>query len=101
MNKTEAKYAEVLEILYKSGEILWYKFEGIKFRLADKTFYSPDFAVLNRNHQIEIHEVKPSSKGKPFIRDDAAVKIKVAAQLYPFVFKIVYPVKGSWKTETI
>jgi hypothetical protein len=85
MNKTEAAYAQRLELLLRAGEILWYKFEGVKLRLADNTFYTPDFAVLNAASELEMHEVKG------YWEDDARVKIKVAASLYPFKFLAVMP----------
>ncbi len=81
MNKSEAAYAAHLELLKHSGEILWYRFEGIKLRLADNTFYTPDFAVMARDCVMEIHEVKG------FWQDDARAKIKIAAEMYPFRFK--------------
>jgi hypothetical protein len=84
MNKTEAQYELYLKSLLQSGDILWYKFEGIKFRLADSCFYNPDFAVMRKDGQIEIHEVKG------FWRDDAKVKIKVASELYPFRFIAIH-----------
>lgn len=80
MNKTEAAYAETLEQQKQAGLILWYKFEGVKLRLADNTFYTPDFAVMIKSGVIEMHEVKG------FWQDDARVKIKVAAEIYPFRF---------------
>lgn len=93
-NKTEAAYEDrVLKPAMQAGEIAWYRFEGIKLRLADNTFYTPDFAVLRRNGEIEIHEVKG------FWTDDARVKIKVAAAQYPFQFIAVSKVKGEWKEE--
>ena len=85
MNKTERAYADHLEIAKKAGVILWYRFEGLKLRLADNTFYTPDFAVLARDGVLECHEVKG------FWKDDARVKIKVAAEMYPFRFKAVRP----------
>lgn len=83
MNNTEMKYASVLEGLKRHGSILWYKFEGIKLRLADNTFYTPDFVVMRDDHVLECHEVKG------FWMDDARVKIKVAADIYPFRFYAV------------
>ena len=80
MNKTEAEYAQLLAMRKQAGEVAWYRFEGVKLRLADKTFYSPDFAVMLANGQLEMHEVKG------FWRDDARVKIKVAAEQFPFRF---------------
>ena len=70
MNKTEGRYAEHLLKLKYAGEILWMKFEGVKLRLADNTFYTPDFAVMLANGQLEMHEVKG------FWTDDARVKIR-------------------------
>ena len=83
MNKTEAAYAAHLEQLKATGLVAWFKFEGVKLRLADNTFYSPDFAVMLADGQMEMHEVKG------FMTDDANVKIKVAADMYPFRFLLV------------
>tara|TARA_Y100000114_G_scaffold153717_1_gene174222 strand:+ start:1960 stop:2310 length:351 start_codon:yes stop_codon:yes gene_type:complete len=80
-NKTEAAYeAAVLRPALMSGDIAWYRFEGLKLRLADNTFYTPDYAVLRADGLMEVHEVKG------FWTDDARVKIKVAADQYPFRF---------------
>lgn len=78
MNKTEAAYEQHLKALQQAGEVLWYRFEGIKLRLADNTFYTPDFAVMRSDLSMELHEVKG------FWTDDARVKTKVAADQYPF-----------------
>lgn len=83
MNKTEAAYAAHLEARRRAGEIAWIKFEGVKLRLADNTFYSPDFAVMGADGVLEMHEVKG------FMKDDAAVKLKVTADMYPFRFLLV------------
>jgi hypothetical protein len=94
MNKTEAAYADHLEQQRRRGEILWFKFEALKFRLADNTFYTPDFMVLTAHSFVELHEVKG------FMTDDANVKIKVAASIYPFKFILVRKRKGGgWDLE--
>lgn len=80
MNKTELEYEQQLKWRQRAGEIAWYKFEGIKLRLADNTFYTPDFFVMLTDGALEVHEVKGHWT------DDARVKIKVAADLYPFQF---------------
>ena len=97
MNKTEAAYAQHLSLLQHAGEIAWHKFEGLKLRLADSTFYTPDFAVMSADGVMECHEVKG------FWQDDARAKIKIAADLYPFRF-IAIKVKtkkdgGGWEVE--
>ncbi len=97
LNKTEQAYQDRLAELKASGAILWYRFEGIKLRLADNTFYTPDFAVMTNSGQMECHEVKG------FWEDDARVKIKVAAEMYPFLFKALKPLPkksgGGWSIE--
>lgn len=97
MNKTEAAYDNHLAALQAAGLILWRKFEGVKLRLADNTFYTPDFAVMRADGSMELHEVKG------FWADDARVKIKVAADMYPFRF-VAVKVKtkkdgGGWAVE--
>lgn len=77
MNKTEAEYARELEALKYNGEIEGYVYEPMKLRLADKTTYTPDFLVIHLTH-FEFHEVKG------FERDDAIVKFKVAAEMFPW-----------------
>ena len=84
MNKTEARYAQYLDTMVRLGQVRSHLYEGIKLRLADKkTFYTPDFFVVRPDMTIECHEVKG------FWRDDARIKIKVAATLFPFRFVAV------------
>jgi len=93
MNKLEAEYACLLEMKRRAGEILWFEFDVVKFRLAKDTFYTPDFLVLSADLQLEVHEVKG------FWEDDARVKIKVAADRIPIHFIAVTKEKGQWKYE--
>lgn len=93
MNALESAYDTVLRARQRAGEVAWYRFEGIKLRLADKTFYTPDFAVMLADGTIELHETKG------FWEDDARVKIKVAAEMYPFRFLGIRRVKGDWIVE--
>lgn len=97
MNKTEAAYGESLEQRKAAGEVAWFKFEGVKLRLADNTFYTPDFAVMLADGRMEMHEVKG------YWQDDARAKIKIAADMYPFRF-IALKAKakkdgGGWSEE--
>ena len=98
MNKTEAAYAAHLDLLLAAGEILGWKFESVKLRLADLTWYTPDFLVQLPSREMEFHEVKG------FWRDDARVKIKVAAETFPaFHFLAVQrrakKAGGGWDVE--
>lgn len=97
MNQTEQRYAQHLEERKQAGEIAWFGFEAWKFRLADNTFYTPDFAVMLADGRLECHEVKGHWQ------DDARVKIKVAAYQHPvrFIAVTAKPKKagGGWQVE--
>lgn len=102
MNKTELAYAEYLSRLQAEGIISHWRFEPLKLRLADRTFYEPDFLIVTAEGLIELHE----TKGRPGAgpggwMDDARVKIKVAAEMYPeFLFVGASRLKsGGWKIE--
>lgn len=97
MNKLEASYASHLEVLKVGGEILDFAFEPVKLRLAVNTTYSPDFMLIMANESIEMHEVKGTTKGKPFCEDHSKVKIKVAADSFPFKFVMVWKFDGAWQ----
>jgi hypothetical protein len=100
LNKTEQAYQAHLDKRRMAGEVLWYRFEPFRFSLAAKTTYTADFLVQLASGHLEVHEVKG------FWTDDARVKIKVAAEMFPvFQFIAVMKVdegKGkdpSWKIE--
>ncbi len=93
MNKTETRYCNHLEGLKRIGQVLWYRFEGVKLRLAKNTTYSPDFFVMLSDGSLECHEVKGHWE------DDARVKIKVAAEMFPFRFIAAQPAATGWKIE--
>jgi hypothetical protein len=94
MNKLEADYALRLKALQQINAISDYSFEAIKLRLANLTFFTPDFLVIGANGEVVFHEVKG------FWEDDARVKIKVAAELFPwFRFVGVTRKKGEWIVE--
>lgn len=99
MNKLEAQYADHLAAMLATGEIQWWAFEPMKLRLADRTFYTPDFGVVTRDGFIECHETKG------FWEDDARVKIKVAAETYWWltfrgIKKLAAKHGGGWEIET-
>ena len=93
LNRTEQAYSDRLARMQQMGEIKWFLFEGMNLRLADKTFYRPDFVVLNAKDELEIHEVKG------FWLDDARCKIKVAAERFPFKFMAVQYKHKQWIFE--
>jgi len=77
MNKVETTVAYELEALKRKGEITFWAYESIKLRLADRTWYTPDFFVIWHDGTAEFIEVKGG-----FVRDDARVKYKVAKEMW-------------------
>ncbi len=78
MNKAETTYSQHLNLLKLVGEVVEWKFEWLKFRLADKSWFRPDFFVLLPSGTIEIHEWKGQW------REAAKVRMRVAAELHPW-----------------
>ena len=94
MNKLEQAYEQKLKTRLLTGEIVDYKFEPMKLKLADNTTYTPDFLVITSDGEMQLHEVKG------YWEDDARVKIKVAAAIFwMFRFVAVQREKVVWKYE--
>jgi hypothetical protein len=96
LNRTEQEYGTMLRARQLTGEIAWFAFEAVTLKLADDTRYTPDFALMLADGTIELIEVKGG-----FMRDDARVKLKVAARLFPFVFRLARKTKDGWSEELV
>ena len=96
MNGVEQRHLEeIIQPAVAAGEILWWEFEQIRFRLADRTWYKPDFVLQLRNGRMLIHEVK----GQHW-EDDARVKIKVCAEKFKKWTVRAWQWTGTeWKVE--
>lgn len=92
MNGTEARYAnDVLKPMLDRGEIISYTFERMKLKIGENCYYTPDFMLVMPGH-FEFHEVKGG-----LIRDDAMVKFKAAADMFPFFrFVMMQYAKKQW-----
>lgn len=96
MNKTEAAYAQRLEVLKHDGQILDWRFHALRVRLANNTFYEPDFLVMTAAREIQIHETKGS-----FTTQAGQTKIKLCAEVLPWfrVIKASLQKDGSWTLQ--
>jgi hypothetical protein len=88
MNKTEAAFSVHLEYLRLNGEVLWWRFDCVKLRIAPATFLTVDFAVLMKDGHLCFIDVKGH---RAIYQDDARVKMKVAADTYPVKFFVSFP----------
>ena len=112
MNKLEARYAQQLELLKRADEIIDWRFEPVRLRIGTSgnkgtpsAFYKIDFLVVKPlitgtgniilgAYEFEFHETKG------FWREAARVRIRVAADLYPWWrFVGVQFKKGEWIYE--
>lgn len=96
MNGLEARYAGRLEAMRRAGKIIFWRFEAMALRLANRTVYNPDFLIMLPDGSLGFHETKG------VWRDDARAKIKIAAEQFPwFFFEAVQWDKdiNDWKFE--
>lgn len=95
MNKTEERYAGMLDLRKMAGEVVEYRFEVIKLRIGDNCFYEPDFLVQLASGELEVHEVKGG-----YITEDGLVKFRAAQTIYPFLkFRMMQWKDGEWREK--
>ena len=99
MNGTEKEFALILEARRRNEEIRSWRFEAITLTLGVDCRYTPDFYIIGWDGDIWFAETKG------FWRDDAKVKIRVAARLFPeFTFtahrKLPKKKGGGWIEES-
>ena len=102
MNKTEQAFATRLDAQLAAGDITAYWFEAITWRLADNTFYRPDFLVQFPDGALVIYECKGTRGREYMTTPDAWVKLKVCAETMPFPLVVVWKTKdGHWHSEAL
>ena len=88
MNKLESDYSFQLAMRRDAGDIANFCFESVTLKIADGVRYNPDFMVITADGEVEFHECKG------FMRDDARVKLRVAARVFPW-FRFVLVKRGA------
>lgn len=98
LNKTEQAFFEYLKAMYPHRFV---NAQALTLKIANGCRYTPDFSVAGFHdgapENVECYEVKG------FMRDDAAVKIKVAATAYPWItfFLVTRGNFDSWNLQKI
>ena len=95
MNKIEADFGEHLKYA-RAGDVVWMGYEGITLKLGDDVRYTPDWFVMTADGEFWCYEVKG-----PYRREDAMVKLRVAAAMYPFRFALVTRDGDEWKFKLL
>jgi hypothetical protein len=81
-SKLETAYYERLEELRVARKIVAFQYEPVTFLLGHRIYYKPDFLIVTKQFEIELHEVKGSWKAK---NQNAGRKgLKAAAARHPW-----------------
>lgn len=95
LNKTEQAFFDYMRSQRPCDRVLS---QSITLRLGNGVRYTPDFIRIidaTNEHERTVSEIY-AYEVKGFMRDDAAVKLKVAASLYPWIrFHLVTKRKGA------
>lgn len=102
-NKWESEFAAILEDVKRLGKMAklfsagyvtidWWGYEPLRLKLADGTYYTPDFVARSKAGDVIVFEVKG------FLREAARVRFNVAKRLYPWMkFIMIRKVSGQWE----
>lgn len=93
LNKTERRFLAYLRAKPNSVTGI----QNITLKIGDYCRYTPDFWHISDSQAFTFYEVKGG-----FWRDDARVKVKVAARSFRWAnFIVAQRVKGGWRFEVI
>jgi hypothetical protein len=100
MNRLERRFAGTLDGAAAARLIRQWEFQPVTFRLAGRTKFTPDFGVWPEpasDWRFTLCETKG------WLREDAALKIKVAADMFPqFRWLLVYREEGGgWRVHEV
>lgn len=91
LNKLESDFLVELNCTHPIVHV-----QAVKLRLGNGVNYTADFFAF-QDGKVYAFEVKG-----PHAWDDAIVKLKVAATMYPWIaFRLVWRESGAWKTQNI
>ena len=101
-NATERARALVLEAQLQAGELLWYGFEAVSFRLGRGSRYEPDFVVVLADGLVVIEEVKGTAGWR--LDSESRTKWIAAAEKNPWaLFRVAVRRRkkdgGGWDVE--
>jgi len=101
-NKTETRFEnDYIRDWQISGQLENYGFETITLKIANGCRYTPDWVVKfsDPTRPITFYEIK----ARNMIWDDAKVKLKVAADKYPYFhfYLCAWDAKSGWAIQRI
>lgn len=96
-NSWECDYAGMLAVLQVHDKsVAAWGYQPIRFRIAGGCFFTPDFVVRYADGRIVAVDVKG------YMREAARIRIRIAAEKYPWMQFIVARKKHEkWETEIV
>jgi hypothetical protein len=98
LNKTETRYLAWLRTL---GDY-WIGIQCITLKLGHDCRYTPDFWAVDKDGMRAIDCKGTRDDGTPQVEEDAMVKMRVAARLFPFArFLLAWKTASGWQHREI
>lgn len=98
LNKTETAYLAWLKTL---GDY-WIGVQCITLKLGHDCRLTPDFWAVNAEGLRAIDTKGTTKDGEPWVEEDAMVKLRIAARLFPFIrFLLAWRTKSGWQHREI
>jgi hypothetical protein len=103
-NKGEAEYDAYLDIQQKLGLILWHKYEAVTLKLGQDCRLTLDQLVMYPDGHLELLDTKGAKKIKTgkkagkstfYAEEDAVIKARIAAGMFPIPVYFVFKDKGT------
>lgn len=93
LNKTEQRYADILEARKLAGTLQAYFVQEVTLKIGDDCRYTPDFLVIENDGALTFIEIKGG-----FVREDAIVKFRAAAKQFWWArFEMMQLTKTGWQ----
>lgn len=103
LNKTEQRFVdEWIMPRVQTSDIVWWGFESVTLKLAPDCRLTVDFFVMRADGALQAYDVKGSLA---IVSDDAAIKMRVAGDKFPWPFFYAVPKKkadgGDWLIKEV
>jgi hypothetical protein len=97
MNGLESRFVkEWIMPRVRAGDILWWAYESMTWKIAPNTTLTPDFLAQHADGRLVWYETKG------FMREDAWIKLKIAEAMQPIPIYVCRHTKSNgWSVERV
>lgn len=107
LSKTELALNKTEQAYYAWAKACGWQYVGVQnitLLLAHDCRFTPDFTLWSPESGVTLVDTKATNKktGKPLVREDAMIKMRAAARLFPFIrFVVAYRHGEVWHHQEI